>query len=181
MGLIKRGQKWIIQIRWNGRLIRESTGTTNKKLAGQIEAKRRMELAEGKYFNKGQGNKKTFKDMADRYMQEYSITKAPKSMVRDGSSLKHLLPVFGSMYLNNITPNQISTYKIQRRNEDASPKTINHELGFCKHAFNLAIREWEWISLNPFYRVAMEKLPQPRVRYLTREELTDCIRQLTTG
>ncbi len=170
MGLIKRGQVWWIQLRQDGRLIRKTTKTSNRKLAEQREAKIKTELFEGKYFNKGQGDKKTFKDMAEKYMVEYAITKAPKSQVRDRSSLKHILPVFGNMYLNNITPNQISTYKIQRRNEGASPKTINHELGFCKHAFNLAIREWEWISINPFARIGMEKLPQPRVRYLTRDE-----------
>ncbi len=170
MGLIKRGQKWMIQLRHNGRLVRIATGTSNKKLAQEIEAKRRIELVEGKYFDKGQGDKKTFQDMAEKYMAEYAIKKAVKSMVRDQTSLKHLLPVFGGMCLNQITPNQINAYKIQRRNEGASAKTINHELGFCKHAFNVGIREWEWVRDNPFSRVSMEKLPQSRIRYLTREE-----------
>jgi integrase len=170
MGLIKRGQKWYVQLRDNGRLIRQSTGTHIKKVAQEIEAKIKMELVEGKYFDKGQGNKKTFKDMADKYMAEYAIKKAPKSIVRDRTSLKHLLPVFGSQYLNSITPAQISAYKTQRRNEGASPKTINHELGFCKHCFNLAVKEWQWVRDNPFTKVSMERLPQPRVRYLTPEE-----------
>ena len=74
------------------------------------------------------------------------------------------------MYLSLITPAQIAGYKLQRRNKGISAKTINNELGFCKHAFNLAIREWEWFKDNPFTKVSMEKLPQPRVRYLIGEE-----------
>ena len=170
MGLIKRGQKWTIQLRHNGRLVRIATGTSNKKLAQEIEAKRRIELVEGKEFNKGQGNKKTFKDMAEKYMAEYAVKKASNSRLRDTFSLKHVLSMFGDVYLSQITPAQINRYKIKRINEGASPKSINCELGFCKHAFNIAIREWEWIKDNPFTRVGMEKLPQPRVRYLTTEE-----------
>jgi len=170
MGLIKRGQKWYVQLRWNGRLVRQSTGTSNKKLAQEIEAKVRMELAEGTYFIRGQGNKKTFKDMAEKYMIECAAKKAHKTISRDKASLKHLLPVFCDMYLSQITPAQISAYKTQRINEGASPKTINHELGFCKHCFNLAVKEWQWVRDNPFTKVSMERLPQPRVRYLTPEE-----------
>ncbi len=170
MGLIKRGQKWTIQLRHNGRLVRRATGTSNKKLAQEIEAKRKIELVEGKYFDKGQGNKKTFRELTEKYMTEYAIKKAVGSKLRDGVSLKHLLPEFGDKYLSQIIPNQIARYKVKREQEGASPKSINHELGFCKHAFNIAIKELEWLQDNPFTKVSAEKLPQPRVRYLTRDE-----------
>ena len=170
MTVLKRGAVWWVQLRFNGTLVRESTHTANKKLAQEIEAKRRIELVEGRYFDKGQGDKKKFRDVAEKYMAEYAVKKAPKSIVRDKTSLNHLLPVFGNTYLSQITPNMINTYKIKRRNEGASAKTINHELGFCKHTFNIAIREWEWIKDNPFSKVSMEKLPIQRVRYLTEDD-----------
>ncbi len=170
MGLIKRGSVWWVQLRQDKRLIRVSAKTRIKRLAEQVEAKIRTELVEGKYFDKGQGDKKMFKDMAEKYMAEYAIKKAPKSQKRDTIFLKHLLPVFGNMYLSQIRPPQIVGYKAQRMQAGISAKTINHELGFCKHAFNLAIREWEWVKDNPFERVSPEKLPQPRERYLTTEE-----------
>ena len=117
-----------------------------------------------------EGNRKTFREMADKYMSEYAVKKAPKSMLRDTISLKHLLPVFGDKYLNQITPAQLVAYKTKRRNEGASASSLNKELAFAKHAFNLAIREWEWIRDNPFTRISMEKLPIQRVRYLTEDE-----------
>ena len=170
MGLYKRNEVWYYTIYVNHRRIRKSTDTGNKRLAQDIYAKARVEVREGKYFQKDQGNKKMFKDMADKYMAEYAREKAAGSVERDETSLKHLLPVFGVSYLSQITPTMINRYKTQRINEGASPKSINHELGFCKHAFNLAIQEWEWIKDNPFVRVRPEKLPLPRVRYLTGEE-----------
>lgn len=163
-----RGKVWWTQFKRNGKLIRLSTGTKDKGEAKKKEAEFIIDF--DKHGLKNEGKKKTFRDMTDRYMQEYAPQKAPKSMVRDSSSLKHLLPVFGNMPLIQITPDHIARFKTKRRNEGAAPKTINHELGFCKHAFNLAIREWDWVSVNPFYHVAMEKLPLPRVRYLTRDE-----------
>lgn len=168
MSLFKRGQIWWVQIKRDNRLIRESTGTADRGIAKKKEAGLIVDF--DKHGLRNKGKKKTFKDMADRYMQEYAIQKAPKSMRRDKFLLKHLLPVFGDLSLIRITPDRIVRYKTQRRNEGASAKSINHELGFSKHAFNLGIREWEWVSDNPFMKVSMEKLPQPRVRYLTREE-----------
>lgn len=170
MGLIKRGQKWYIQLRHNSRLVRIATGTNNKKLAQEIEAKTRIELVEGKYFDKGQGDKKTFKDMTDKYMEQYANQKADSSKRIDDVSLKHLLPEFGDKYLSKITPDQIVRYKAQRRNEGASASSINKELAFSKHAYNLGIREWGWLQFNPFARVGLEKLPEPRDRHLTPRE-----------
>lgn len=39
-----------------------------------------------------------------------------------------------------------------------------------KKAFNLAIREWEWIEKNPVARVSMEEENNKRDRWLTTEE-----------
>lgn len=103
-------------------------------------------------------------------MTEEAIKKAPKSKLRDEVSLKHLLPKFGNKYLAQITPSVISGYVSQRRTENASASSINKELAFAKHAYTLAIKRWEWVKDNPFTRVSMEKLPQQRIRYLTKEE-----------
>jgi Site-specific recombinase XerD len=64
----------------------------------------------------------------------------------------------------------ITSYKLKRRQEGASASSINKELAFSKHAFNIAIKVWGWIKDNPFAKVSMERLSQPRVRYLTPEE-----------
>ena len=39
-----------------------------------------------------------------------------------------------------------------------------------RHAFSMAVKEWEWVKDNPVKRVSMEKEPAGRLRYLTDEE-----------
>ncbi len=170
MGLYKYGNVWYYTMYVNGRRVRRSTGVSNRRVAEDIYSKARIEIREGRYFQQDQSHKKTFRDMTIKYMAEYAIKKAPKSMLRDTISLKHLLPVFGTKLLSQITANQVNSYKVMRRNEGASASSINKELAFAKHSFNIAIRTWEWIKENPFIRVSMEKLPAQRVRYLTAEE-----------
>jgi integrase len=155
---------------YKGRRYRKSTETDDRKLAQRIYDKVKGEIAEGKWFEKLPGEDKTFREMMGKYMKEHSPKKSPKQHIRDRSSLGHLLPYFAGYYLTEISPRLINAYKVKRYGEKASPGTINRELGLMRHAFNMAIREWEWINDNPLKRVSMEKEPPGRVRYLTGEE-----------
>jgi hypothetical protein len=47
MAVYKRGRVWWYKFNWNGEPIRESTKQTNKRVAEQIEAAKRMALAKG--------------------------------------------------------------------------------------------------------------------------------------
>ena len=69
-----------------------------------------------------------------------------------------------------VKPKLINRYKIQRRKEGASTCSINRELALMKHAFNLALKEWEWVEDNPVKKVSMEKEPPARDRWLSYDE-----------
>jgi len=154
-----------------GRQIRKSTEKEDKKLAIRIFDKLKGELAEDKWFESLAGEKITFSEMLDKYMAEYSaINKAPRSHERDKGLRKHLEPVFGNIVLTDITPRQINDYKVRRRQEGASPRTVNYELIMMGHAFNLALREWEWVKENPVSKVRKEKVNNFIERWLTFEE-----------
>ncbi len=107
----------------------------------------------------------------EKYMAEYSaVNKAPRSHIRDQESWRHLIKFFGDYMIVEITPKIISEYKTKRRQEGASPRTLNYELTLMSHAFNLAIREWEWVRENPVRRVSKERVNNQRERWLTLEE-----------
>jgi site-specific recombinase XerD len=57
-----------------------------------------------------------------------------------------------------------------RKQEGASAATINRELALMKHAFNMALKEWNWVKENPVSKVPMEKENNKRDRWLTYEE-----------
>jgi integrase len=170
MGLMKRNKVWWMSFMYQGRQIRRSTGTTDKRLADAILAKVKVQIAEGQFFEVREEQERTFREMMDRYVKERSVGKSPKSAVRDRGALNHLLPVFGEMVLADVTPKRLAGYKTQRRLEQAAPATINKELQLVRHGFNLAMREWEWCQENPMHRVSMEPVCNEVDRWLTPKE-----------
>jgi len=171
MGLYKRGTVWWMSFTHQGQQYRRSTETEDRKLAQRIFDKLKGEIAEGKWFERLPGGNYTFTDLIEKYLKEYSAThKASSSHVRDKSLAAHLLEVFGDQYLLDITPAMISAYKVRRRKEGASPRTVNYELTLMSHAFTLAIKEWEWLSNNPVKKVKKERLPKPIERWLSPDE-----------
>ena len=60
MGLYKRGSFWWMRFSFQGKQIRRSTETTDKKLAERIYHKVLGELAEGDWFDRLPGEEKNF-------------------------------------------------------------------------------------------------------------------------
>lgn len=171
MGLYKRGKVWWMFFTFNGRQIRRSAETTNKKLAEKFEAKVKADVAEGKWLDVDPGKNTTFKELLEKYLAEHSIKKSGDLGVkRDRFSSKHLLRFFGGFTLNEITPRLISEYKARRYKAGRKPATINRELSLMKHAFTLATREWELCRDNPVKRVSMEKENNARDRWINFAE-----------
>jgi integrase len=154
---------------YQGKQIRRSTETDDPKLAKRILKKLEGEIAEGKWFERLPGEDKTFEEMMEKYMREHSVPKKSSSK-RDETSLLHLNPFFGEYRLTQIAPSRINQYKVKRREEGSTPATINRELALMKHAFSLAVREWEWVTDNPVKKVSMEKENNKRDRWLISEE-----------
>jgi len=172
MGLYKRNKVWWMRFMYQGQLVRRSAGTTNQRLAEAILAKTRVKIVEGGVFETLEERDRTFAEMMERYLIERSALKAPKSVQRDEQALKHLLPVFAENLLAEVTPKRLAAYKVQRRAEGAAPATINKELQLVRHAFNLAVREWEWCRENPMHKVSMEPVHNQIDRWLTPDEET---------
>jgi len=155
----------------NGKRYRRSTDTTNKKLAEQIYAKVIVETTRGLWFGLKEGEDKTFQDLSEKYMKEHSLyNKKPSSHKRDKILFDRLNEFFGEKSLTEISPKDIHAYKMKRRNDGVAPKTINNELILMGHAFNLAMKQWEWVDSNPVARVPKERVFNVQERWLTREE-----------
>lgn len=171
MGLFRRGQVWWMRFSYRGKQIRRPTETTDRKLAEKVYHKVMSQIAEGKWFEKPLGADKTVRELLEKYLKEHSArNKAPKSHIRDQSLAKHLNDTFGDHLLTEVTARAISGYKVKRRDEEAAANTINNELRLLSHAYNLAIREWEWVDFNPVSRVSKERVNNQVERWLTHEE-----------
>jgi integrase len=169
MGLYKRGKVWWMSLNVHGKQIRRTTETSDRKLAEAIYSKVHVRLIEGKYFDQGEETERTFAELLDRYEREHIPKKASQRALK--GYLKNLRPFFGKATLAEITPKVIVQYKAKRYQDGVKPATINRELALMKHAFNLAIKEWEWAKQNPVSRVSFEKEDNKRDRWLRQEEV----------
>ncbi len=174
MSLIKRNKHWWVDIRIDGKRYRQSTGKVHKGDALEVYPEVVRQIRERLIAEPARRN---FKDLQERYLSTHSrVHKAPKSIVRDESSFKHLAEFFGDMPVEDITPARISDYKALRRSQKnkkgnlTKPATLARELEVLRHALNLAVREWEWIELSPFEKVRIERPHNQVERWLTPEE-----------
>ena len=103
-------------------------------------------------------------------MVEHAPTVSVNTQISYTTSLNRLTLFFGESNLLSISSKMISRYKVFRRAEGAKPGTINRELSMLSKAFNLAVREWEWLKDNPTSRVPKEKENNERDRWLTKDE-----------
>jgi integrase len=153
---------------YEGRQVRRSTGTSDKRLAEAILGKIRGQIVEGRFFEKPKEELHTFEELMERYLTEHAARRGNKQ--REQYCVNNLREFFRNPDLRHITPKQIVTYKNKRFADGVKAATINRELTTLKKAFNLARREWEWCTDNPVCRVSMERENNTRVRWLTAEE-----------
>jgi len=151
-----------------GKQVRRSTGTGDRRVADAILAKVKVQIVEGQYFERAVAESHTFKELMDRYEKEHVARKLRHRGLK--GYMKNLRAFFGERTLANVTPKDIVAYKNKRYEDGMAPATINRELANLKKAFNLAMREWEWCHMNPVSRVSMEKENNKRDRWLTEDE-----------
>ena len=168
MGLVKRGGVWWMSFTYQGKQVRKSTRTADRRLADAILSKVKVQIVEGQYFERSAARSHTFTELMDRYEAEHVLRKLRHRGLK--GYMKNLRAFFGDRTLADITPNLIAAYKNKRYSDGMAPATINRELANLKKAFNLAMREWEWCHQNPVTRVSMEKENNKRDRWLSEEE-----------
>lgn len=169
MGLVKRGKVWWMTFTYQGKQVRKSSGTADRRLADAILSKIKVQIVEGQYFERTTAESHTFIELMDRYEKEHVARKLRHRGLK--GYMANLRGFFGTYNLDEITPKVIVAYKNKRYEDGMAPATINRELSNLKKAFNLAMREWEWCEQNPVARVSMEKENNKRDRWLNEEEV----------
>ena len=170
-----RNGVWHTCIRHNGKKIQRSlkipVGTLkNKKIAKDIESKIKVQLIEENYFDKPIGSNKTFEQMIEKFVKEYTPTLSANTQKAYKYYLNNFRRFFGDPKISSMTPKMITRYKVERRQNGASSSTINRELYTLSKAFSLAVNEWEWLNANPVSKVSKEKEDNERDRWLSSDE-----------
>jgi integrase len=136
-GLQKRYGVWHIDKKIFGQRVCESTGTGSLEEAEKVLARKIEEIRNTKYF--GIRPKRTFKEAATRYLNEYQHK---ASISDDAGRLRFLVPYIGDLYLENIHMGTLQIFIDARRNNKVKSATINHGLKVVRRILNLAATEW---------------------------------------
>jgi len=169
MAIYQKGKNWYIDYYFKGRRKRKKVGPS-KKLAETVLGDVQVKIAKREYLGILEEKKILFEDFIETYKEYSKANKARNSYERDLTSLNSLKPVFGSLFLFEITPQAVEEYKAKRLQEGVTPATINREVSCLKHIFNKAI-EWGVVSKNPVKGVRLLKEPPGRIRYLEVDEV----------
>lgn len=159
MALLLRGESYWMDVQINGKRLRESLKTNDKKLAQQLHDMRKAELwREGVLKEKP---KKTFKEACARWLVERAHK---RSLADDQLKINFLLPKIGSTLLSELTRDKIENVLPK----EVSGATRNRYRALIRAMLRAAEREWDWLDRAPVLRTEAE--PKRRVAYLTRDQ-----------
>jgi hypothetical protein len=126
----KKSRLWWYEFTFVGRSIREPAKTHSKTVAKEAEKKRRRELEIG-YNNlddRRETRVQTLSTIAAAYLEDYELKH--RSAVFAHYAVGHLVRQLGSKMLVDFCDGTVTTYQAARLKEQASPKSINEEVGF---------------------------------------------------
>jgi integrase len=168
-----KSKYWWYKFTWNGRLIRESTKQTNKRVAEQMEAAHRTSLAKGEVGIRDKKPVPTLKDFAeDDFLPFVRSTFSAKvqTMKYYEHGVKSLVSFekLATARLDSVTTETIASFIAARKSVGLEISTINRELQALRRMFHLA-QEWGKVE-RALPIVRMVPGEKHRERVLTSEE-----------
>ena len=174
-GLYKRGNVyWVRYAGLDGRVIRESSGSSKFREAEALSIKRRQSIKEGKQPEIKKIANYTFKELAGEYLQWAERQRCFRT--KKGYILQ-LVEAFGHIPLRRFTTLLIEQYQTGRLNGGNKPATVNRLLATLRHMFTKAV-EWDMVEEETLKRIRKVKLLQEnnrRLRFLAKEEIQELL------
>ena len=116
--------------------------------------------------------------VANRYLPHAKAHK--KSWKTDDQTLrKHILPALGTLKINAITVDHITTLHQAMSDKSLSAATCNHVVTLLRGIFNLAIKQWKLPGLkeNPACAVQQFKVNNLRQTFLDPSQIEQLLRE----
>jgi integrase len=155
MAVYKRGDVWWYSFIFAGKRIQESAKTSLKTVAKEAEKNRRRELEKtlaGMPAEKREDRIRSVSDVVRQYLEHYSLSHRPKSVIFATQRLAHVTRVLGPKLLPDVTETLVRSYQKTRIEEGACGRTVNMELGELSRAIG-----HHWSVLWPKVRKLEER------------------------
>jgi site-specific recombinase XerD len=192
MSVYRRGDSFWFEFQVHGVRYRGPIGKVSRRVAREVAEKKRIAALEGKLverpvkspvFGQYDATTRRFSGAVREYLDYYKQNHKTRSAGRAEYAMIPLCAAFNAKRLDQISPFQIESYKMQRKSEDFADATVNRELACLKNFFSMAIT-WGWTRDNPVRQVKLFRENNARLRWLSLEEedalLEHCDQRLRT-
>jgi integrase len=145
--------------------------TDAKKFIRKIES----DIDQGKQLASSEATKRTLAEAIDRYIQ-FALPKKPRSHRQQSPQLQWWKQQIGHLTLVQVTPavlakcRELLSSEPTHRSPLRSNSTVNRYMAVISHLFTVAVKEWEWININPCNKLSKLSEPRGRVRFLSDDE-----------
>ena len=133
-------------------------------------------IKQSKYFPDRlvESEKYTLSDLLDRYKSEVLPDKRSKGQL---GQLEWWKVQLGEYKLKDLAPPLVAEHrdklikeKSNKTGKNRAAATVNRYLALLRHPFTTAIKEWQWMAVNPVIQISKPKEAQGRTRFLSDEE-----------
>lgn len=116
---------------------------------------------------------KTFRDMMEKYRDEVSPRKRGQRWeeIRINKLLTEEKNGMADMLIGDISKTDIAKWRDKKMVSGLSGSSIDREWVIISNAFNIAIKEWDWLTVNPMSSVKKPAKNPPRDRLITNDEV----------
>jgi integrase len=132
-------------------------------------------IPEGRYFKTSASKRYLLNDAIDRYEREI-LPQKPRGAKLQKRQLAWWRKHLGDLFLADVTVSAIAEARAKLlsepgvRNRPRGPATANRYMAVLSHLLAIAVREWEWLEINPARKLKLLKEPRGRDRFLSEVE-----------
>jgi integrase len=159
-----RGGKYRVEVRMQG--VYDSETFTSKQAAKAWATRREAEIMGGQ---RGEIPHLTVAALLERYSRE--VSQAKKGRRWEVIRLKALgRDRLAQVWLKQLDAPHVADWQ-QRRLQAVKSASVRRERNLLNNVFEIARKEWKWISRNPFEGIRRPKDGKPRKRTATQAEI----------
>ena len=174
MSLNRRKNIWWVGFTTpNGKRIRESTGTVDKKEAQEFHDNLKAE-----YWRVNKLGEKPRKQWQEAVLKFLSESQHKASLEAIKGALRWSNTYLKDCYLDDVTRDMIDTLTSEKLKTDVTNATVNRMLETIRAVLRKACYDWEWLDKVPKIRMLPE--PKRRIRYLERVDAKKLLAELPT-
>jgi integrase len=159
---LRNGVAYICFKNEHGRIVRESTGQQNMKVAEQILSKRRTEVAMGTHFPTRAFDRVCFGELLDFWWTRHG----QHTRSRFSYHLPLIRTRFGNKKARSVRPEDIQEFLNELESRGLAASSVNKYRTILCSVFNFAMR-WRKFDSNPVSAVPQRKEPPGRDVFLT--------------